>query len=199
VHCRIINGIKKNLQSTRLAEKPSYLLLYESYFAFLKTKIFMIRKATDKDFDFIYELYMHPQINRWLLYEQMDADSFLPIFNELLVKEILFVYENDGIPTGMCKLVPRQYRNAHIIYLGSVAIHPFFAGKGEGLNMLKEIKEHTIQKGFLRIELSVATINDKAIRLYEKAGFRKEGVLKNFTYLKSENKFLDEVMMAYLM
>jgi putative acetyltransferase len=159
----------------------------------------MIRKATNKDFDFIYELYMHPQINRWLLYEQMDADSFLPIFNELLLKEILFVYENDGIPTGMCKLVPQYYRNSHIVYLGGLAIHPFFAGKGEGLIMLQEIKEYTMQKGFLRIELSVAAINEKAIRLYEKAGFVKEGVLKKFTYLKSENKFLDEVMMAYLL
>jgi RimJ/RimL family protein N-acetyltransferase len=158
----------------------------------------MIREATDKDFDFIYELYMHPQINPYLLYEQMDQESFLPIFNELLVKEVLFVYENDDIPAGMCKLVPQKYRNSHIVYLGGLAIHPFFSGKGEGLNILKEIKEFTIQKGFLRIELSVATINEKAIRLYEKAGFRKEGILKNFTYLKSENKFLDEVMMAYL-
>ena len=51
---------------------------------------------------------------------------------------------------------------------------------------------------FLRIELSVASINEKAIRLYEKAGFEKEGILKKFTYLESEKKFLDEVMMAYL-
>jgi len=34
--------------------------------------------------------------------------------------------------------------------------------------------------------------------LYEKAGFVKEGVLKKYTWLKNENKFLDEVMMAYL-
>jgi len=64
--------------------------------------------------------------------------------------------------------------------------------------MLQEIIDHVKEKMFLRIELSVASVNGKAIRLYEKAGFVKEGVLKNFTYLKSENKFLDEVMMAYL-
>jgi putative acetyltransferase len=98
----------------------------------------------------------------------------------------------------MCKLVPQQHRNAHVLYLGGVAVHPFFAGKGEGIKMMQDIIDYAKQKGFLRIELSVASINEKAIRLYEKAGFVKEGVLKKFTYLKNENKFLDEVMMAYL-
>ncbi len=158
----------------------------------------MIRKATREDFDFIYELYMHQQINPFLLYEQMDAESFLPIYNDLLVKEVLYVFEDDGLSTGMCKLVPQQYRNAHIIYLGGFAIHPFFGGRGEGLKMMLEIIAYVKAKGFLRIELSVASINEKAIRLYEKAGFVKEGLLKRFTYLKSENKYLDEVMMAYL-
>ena len=159
----------------------------------------MIREATDKDFDFIYELYNHEQINPFLLYEQMDMNSFLPIFDELVAKNFLYVYEEDDIPTGMCKLVPQQHRNAHIVYLGGFAIHPFFGGRGEGLKMMKEIIDLVKQKNFLRIELSVAAINEKAIRLYEKAGFVKEGLLKKFTYLKRENKFLDEVMMAYLM
>jgi len=158
----------------------------------------MIRKATNDDFKFIYELYMDPQINPFLLYEQMHTTEFMPVFDELLTKEILYVYEVDEIPTGMCKLVPQQYRNSHIVYLGGVAVHPFFAGKGEGLKMMQDIIDFVKQNGFLRIELSVASINEKAIRLYEKVGFVKEGLLKKFTYLKSENKFLDEVMMAYL-
>jgi RimJ/RimL family protein N-acetyltransferase len=158
----------------------------------------MLRPATDTDFDFIYELYMHQQINPFLLYEQMEVNDFKPVFDDLTKREILFVFEDDGISTGMCKLVPQQYRNSHIVYLGGIAVHPFFAGKGEGIKMMQEVIEYAKQKGFLRIELSVASINEKAIRLYEKAGFAKEGVLRKFTYLESENKFLDEVMMAYL-
>jgi RimJ/RimL family protein N-acetyltransferase len=158
----------------------------------------MIRKATHDDFKFIYELYMDPQINPFLLYEDMNIHEFIAVYNELLAKDALYVYEVDEIPTGMCKLVAQQYRNSHIMYLGGVAIHPFFGGKGEGLKMMQDIIEFVKQNGFLRIELSVAAINEKAIRLYEKVGFVKEGVLKKFTYLKSEDKFLDEVMMAYL-
>ncbi len=158
----------------------------------------MIRKVTNEDFDFIYELYMHPQINPFLLYEQMDINNFKPVFDDLMNREFIFVFEDGGIPTGMCKLVPLQYRNSHIIYLGGIAVHPFFAGKGEGIKLMQEIIEYAKQNSFLRIELSVASINEKAIRLYEKAGFVKEGVLKKFTYLKSENKYLDEIMMACL-
>lgn len=159
----------------------------------------MIRKATATDFEFIYELYMHPQINPYLLYELMDAVTFLPIFEELFNKQVLFVYADETKQMGMCKLVPQQHRNAHILYVGGVGIRASEAGKGHGLNMLQEVKEYARNNGFLRIELSVATINERAIHLYEKAGFVKEGVMKNFTYLKSENKFLDEVLMAFLL
>lgn len=159
----------------------------------------MIRKAVDGDFNFIYGLYMHPQSNPFLLYEQMDENSFIPIFQDLLAKEVLYIYEKESKPIGMCKLAPQQHRNAHIVYLGSVAILHSLTGNGEGFRLMEEIKLYVKNKGFLRIELTVATINEKAIRLYEKAGFIREGVLKNYTLLKSENRFIDEVVMAYLM
>jgi L-phenylalanine/L-methionine N-acetyltransferase len=158
----------------------------------------MIIKASSADFNFIYGLYMHPQVNRYLLYERMDINTFEPIFADLLAKDILFIYSVEGNPTGTFKLVRQSHRNAHIGYLGGVAIHPDFAGKGYGFSMLSEIIALGKQMGLRRIELSTATSNEKAIRLYEKAGFEKEGVLKTFTYLANENQFLDEVMMAYL-
>lgn len=158
----------------------------------------MIRNITATDFDLVYSLYMHPQVNTWLLYEMMDKDSFRPIFDELLLKGIIYVYEEENVPVGMFKFIHQQYRNAHCAYLGGVAIHPRFAGKGYGKKMMQEIIELGRQMGLLRIELSTAVINDKAISLYEKNGFVKEGVLKKYTWLKSEQRFLDEVMMAYL-
>ena len=64
--------------------------------------------------------------------------------------------------------------------------------------MMEEIKEYAKQHGFLRIELTVSTANEKAIQLYLKAGFHHEGVLKKYTYLKSKDEFVDEAVMAYL-
>lgn len=141
---------------------------------------------------------MHPQINRYLLYEMMDKQTFQPIFDELMSRQVLYIHEENNTAMGTCKLAPLTYRNAHIVYLGGVAVHPSFAGKGRGFTMLKEIIEYAKEQGFLRIELSVASENEKAIHLYKKAGFAEEGLLRKYTYLQSENKFLDEVMMSYL-
>ena len=49
----------------------------------------MIRKITEKDFDFIYGLYMHPKVNRYLLYEAMTAHAFKDLFTDLLLKGIV--------------------------------------------------------------------------------------------------------------
>jgi putative acetyltransferase len=156
----------------------------------------MIRKAIQGDFDFIYNLHMHPQVNRFLFYDIMSAEEFKPIFNDLL--NILYVYEVDDTRTGMFKLRPLTHRTSHIAVLGGVAIHPSFSGKGHGEQMLRQILLLGKESGFLRMELGVSTINTKAIHLYEKAGFEKEGMLKKYIHLKSENLFLDDILMAYL-
>ncbi len=154
--------------------------------------------AHNGDFNFIYSLYMHPQINPFLLYETMDAESFQPVFNGLIQQQVKYIYSNVSQNIGMFKLVPLLHRCDHIAYLGGLAVHPGFAGRGEGSKMMTEIIAFAKIKGFLRIELSVAAINEKAIRLYEKSGFQKEGVLRKYTHLKSGQKFLDEIMMSYL-
>lgn len=158
----------------------------------------MIRKITAQDFNYIYQLYMHPVTNPWLLYEMMDKASFQPIFNDLLEKNIIYLYNEDGTDVGMFKFIHQQHRNAHMAYLGGLAIHPDYAGKGYGLKMMQEIIALGKQMNLVRIELSTATINERAIRLYEKTGFEKEGILRKYTWFKNENRFIDEVMMSYI-
>jgi putative acetyltransferase len=159
----------------------------------------MIRKITADDFDYIYQLYMHPVTNPWLLYERIDKESFHPIFEDLLSKDIIYIFSADGMDVGMFKFVHQQHRNAHMAYLGGLAIHPDHAGKGYGQKMMRDIIDLGKQMNLVRIELSTATINDKAIRLYEKAGFVKEGILRKYTWLKPENKYIDEVMMSIIL
>lgn len=158
----------------------------------------MIRVVQKEDFDFIYALYMHPDVNPFLLYEFMDAASFAPEFNQLQERNVLYIFEHEGKDAGMFKLIPYTHRARHIAYLGGVAIHPDHHGKGLGLKMMQEIIEFGNTKNLLRIELSTAVNNAKAIRLYEQVGFEREGVLRKYTHLKKENVFLDELMMSYL-
>ncbi len=160
----------------------------------------MLRQATSADFDFFYEMYMHPQVNPFLLYEMIDKKDFKPIFDDLLQQKIIFTFHQtpDSAAAGMCKIVQLAHRTAHIAYLGGVAIHPDQAGKGLGEKMMHDILEVGKQRGLRRIELSTATHNLRAIRLYEKVGFVREGILRNYTHLVSENKFIDEMLLSFL-
>jgi L-phenylalanine/L-methionine N-acetyltransferase len=158
----------------------------------------MIRNITEKDFDFIYNLYMHEAINPFLLYEKMDEEAFRPIFESILSQNIIFIFSENGTDIGMFKLVPQPHRNSHTNYLGGVAIHPDFAGKGFAKKMFAEILDLGKKRGLVRIELSTATFNHNAIKLYEKMGFESEGIMKKHTFLKSENRYVDEQLMAYL-
>jgi putative acetyltransferase len=158
----------------------------------------MTKLALSEDFPFIFELYMHPLINPYLLYEQMDATSFQPIFDDLIEKKLVYLYIEEGKTLGMFKLVPLLHRTSHVAYLGGVAIHPDFAGQGYGKKMMQAILALGATQQLKRIELSTATVNKRAIQLYESVGFEKEGILRNYTYLKSEDRHLDEVLMSYL-
>lgn len=159
----------------------------------------MLEKGKLDDFYYIYNLYMHPEVNPYLLYEMMEEETFRPIFEDLIKEEILFLYKNGQENIGMCKLIRQKYRNEHIIYLGGLAIYPDYFGKGFGKKMMQEIITFCKNKGVSRIELSVAVHNEKAIQLYEYVGFTKEGVLKNYTYLKSKDQFIDEILMSNLL
>ena len=158
----------------------------------------MIRNTTSQDFDFIYDLYMHPQANPYLLYEVMDVVAFQPIFDDLLKQKVKYVYGNGEENIGMFKFIPLQYRTDHIAYLGGLAINPRFTGKGEGKKMMTEIIGLAVSQGMLRVELSVSVTNTRAIHLYEKVGFQKEGILRKYTHLKSEGRFVDEVLMSFI-
>ena len=159
----------------------------------------MYRKATQSDLQLIYDLYMHPQVNLFLLYEPMDIEEFKPIFDKLLASAIKYIFmDENSTPVGMFKLSPLTYRASHIAYLGGLAIHPNFAGKGFGRKMMQEIIDLANQQGYKRIELSVATENVRAIGLYKKVGFEAEGVMRKYTNLRQEGRFLDELLMSYI-
>ncbi len=158
----------------------------------------MIKNINSSDFDFIYELYMHPATNPYLLYEPMSEGAFKPIFEDLLAQNIIFIYSENGQNIGMFKLIPLQHRSSHINYLGGLAIHPDFAGMGFGSKMLQEIIILGKERGIKRLELSTGTFNKKAIKLYEKHGFVFEGILRNYVYIEVKGGLVDEQMMSYL-
>jgi ribosomal protein S18 acetylase RimI-like enzyme len=128
----------------------------------------------------------------------MGPDEFRPVYHELIARNSLYIYNEDGKDVGMFKLQPMKYRNSHIIYLGGVAVDAGSRQQGVGGRMMVEIMEKIRAMGYTRVELTVGTENVRAIRMYERAGFENEGRLKNYSFLKSENRYIDEYVMGLI-
>jgi putative acetyltransferase len=157
-----------------------------------------LRAATPADFDWIYSLYFLPETNPYLLYDPMTPQEFAPIFDQLLAQGIKQVFEVNGEPVGMVKLAPLTHRTGHVLYIGGLAIHPSKARMGYGLALMQAVKAWAATKGFTRLELDVDDDNLAAKRLYEKAGFVVEGVLRNYAFRQTVQQFFDNYRMAYL-
>lgn len=73
-----------------------------------------------------------------------------------------------------------------------------FQNAGLGAALMKEGIALARARRVHRIELTVVADNHRAIRLYEKVGFQREG-LKRENYLAEDGKYHDEVEMAILL
>jgi RimJ/RimL family protein N-acetyltransferase len=91
----------------------------------------------------------------------------------------------------------------NINYINQCAIFHIMIGnrnnrsKGIGYFATKEILNHAFNNMNLnRIELGVLEDNNHAIKLYEKVGFKQEGIKRKSTY--KNGKFLNMIVMAIL-
>jgi len=91
----------------------------------------------------------------------------------------------------------RQREFRHVATL-DIAIHKDFRGQGLGALLMKETMDWAIRTGSIkRLELSVYTSNEVALRLYTKFGFEVEGLRKKG--LCHRGKYVDYFTMAKLL
>jgi RimJ/RimL family protein N-acetyltransferase len=70
-------------------------------------------------------------------------------------------------------------------------------GKGNGTEAVRLLLTHAFRDlGLVRVQLHVFATNTRAVRAYEKAGFRREGVLRSAVYLDGERR--DVIVMGIL-
>lgn len=70
-------------------------------------------------------------------------------------------------------------------------------GKGLGTWMVESTRDFAFEElGLHRLSLDVYSFNTRAERVYEKAGFRREGVLRDA--VMDGNHYADDIMMAIL-
>ena len=70
----------------------------------------------------------------------------------------------------------RTNRRSRIAYLFGVMVDPTFRGRGLGERAARTLAVHLIRNlGFHRVQLEVYGFNEQAQRLFERAGFTREG------------------------
>jgi RimJ/RimL family protein N-acetyltransferase len=77
-------------------------------------------------------------------------------------------------------------------------LHQDFHNVGLGAAMLPKLLELARREGLHRVGLTVVAENARAVRLYEKFGFKVEGVLKD-AYFGEDGKYHDELAMALIL
>jgi RimJ/RimL family protein N-acetyltransferase len=69
-----------------------------------------------------------------------------------------------------------------------------YRGRGLGFWLINAALKQASGAGFVRVELDVRADNTRAIALYDKVGFVREGVIRDAVFIDGE--YYDSVMMA---
>ncbi|MDP3869721.1 GNAT family N-acetyltransferase [Phenylobacterium sp.] len=102
----------------------------------------------------------------------------------------------DGKAIGSASLNRFENRRAHAGSIG-MAVHDAYAGRGAGSAMMASIVGQADNwLNLARLELNVWSDNTRAIALYERFGFEREGVFRNYAW--RDGAYADSVAMARL-
>lgn len=102
----------------------------------------------------------------------------------------------DGRYIGGCGINETDWKNSSVvigIFIGDKKLW----GKGYGYDAVKVLIEFIfLQMNINKIKLSVYAFNERAIKCYEKCGFKREGTLRQEIF--RDGKYHDEHIMAIL-
>jgi putative acetyltransferase len=103
----------------------------------------------------------------------------------------------EGKAIGLLGLTRQDMpRRAHVGYIG-MAIHDAYAGRGAGSALMAamiDLADNWLQ--LRRLELGVYADNARAIALYERFGFEREGLYRAYAWRNGE--YVDSLAMARL-
>ena len=71
-----------------------------------------------------------------------------------------------------------------------------YRGRGLGIRLINATLEAAFGAGFVRVELDVHADNARAISLYERVGFAREGIVRDAVYVDGE--YRDAITMALI-
>lgn len=144
----------------------------------LRSQRLLLRPPRDEDLPELVRILAEPEVARWWYGfgpERVRAELIHPDSDVTV-----FVLEHEGRVIGAIQFgeeADPQYRHASIdLFLGARDW-----GKGLGPEAIRTLAEYLFrERGHHRIVIDPAADNVRAIRTYEKAGFRRVGVMRQY-------------------
>lgn len=135
----------------------------------------ILRPAGEADVDAIVELLGQPGVIEWWPGESREHVAAKVAGDDDAAP---FVVECDGAMAGFIQYWEEDdpdYRHAGI----DVALAPGYQGRGVGPDAVGAMARHLLsERGHHRVVIDPALANERAIRAYEKVGFRRVGVMR---------------------
>lgn len=155
----------------------------------------LLRRGRPDDGSALRSVFESPEVARWWPLEEADSvrskldngdpdvDAWLIEFEGRVVGLIVSYEQTDP-----------QYRHAGI----DLALHPEVHGRGIGPEAVRVLARHLFSRGHHRIVIDPNAANERAIRAYEKVGFRRVGVMRRYEWDASRGEWTDGILMELL-
>ena len=147
----------------------------------------MFSTLSDESLRFLPKPFPRERVESWIV--NMNYDRALPI---------LAVVEEDSeerIVASATLAFSQAEVFKHKAEFG-ITVHDDYQDRGLGTALTKHMIEISRSKGLKKISLTVVTGNSRAIRVYEKCGFRIEGRLEKDHYNYITGEYGDDYVMA---
>lgn len=137
----------------------------------------------------------HTLVHRGPLNLQAEEDFISSITQDPNALELAIALREDDRLIGATGLQPIDWRNRHAVF--GIFLAKEECGKGHGTEATALMLRHAFQTLNLhRVWLHVYEYNERGIRVYEKIGFRKEGVLRQDNF--RDGRYWDTFVMGLL-
>jgi RimJ/RimL family protein N-acetyltransferase len=135
---------------------------------------------------------------RWLaLFEAPPLDDVRTFVRGNIERGHPQVVAKDGERVvGWCDIVPGWHHSLRHVGLLGMGMLPPYRGQGLGRELLAACLALAARAGITRVELEARADNTNALRLYEHAGFEREGTKRRG--MKVDGHYVDTIAMSLL-
>ncbi|WP_116204007.1 GNAT family N-acetyltransferase [Amycolatopsis circi] len=134
-----------------------------------------LRPLTEADRSRVREILSAPEVAQWWGEADEETDGLLSKEGD----QQAYAIEHEGRTVGVIQSweeLEHRYRHAGI----DLAVHPDHYGLGLGAEAIRILAQRLFDRGHHRLTIDPAAANVRAIHVYEKLGFRRVGILRDY-------------------